>query len=1243
MVTLLLWTNSATAQAPVEYSWRGRPNFTYNPGNSTNVSKSRGTYRTGTQEFFLCGGMNDYTSTVSCGNVSGVDQSYTQTISSTTVGTTAYDRRIVYPAYQGAQQTVSNDFYNVFNCGDLEERSTFFGSCNRNFPSTTEVGRRDYSVSVVDFSGKGSFSLCATSSPTVNLRSTVFWTYISVPKDYGTLYFTGSNTAVNNAISGNTLNLAALTTGSYVITANLPMMANGVARATITINVVNPPAPNAGADVETYEGQTVNLFTGAGTTTGTWSVNGGSLTGSNFTVAEGSITGSFINYTATLTSGTGCTSSDTKIIKVYNKPSNATLTATNLSRCLDEGNVNLVPYTDAVFETVWFHKKQGTTDFSTSTAGIQNNIVRIAEYFGEGTHTFKMLVRNKAYAAASVEKEFTILVRPVTDFTFNTIETRCISDGIIELQEYTSLNTSFSVITGTAAALIGTQFYPNINGVGTVTIRATFTNSDGCSRSRDRTFSINGFVSPPAVTPNQTVCIEQGNVTLTGTPTGGVWSGPGINANTGQINLNTAGTGIKQYTYTVSSQGFCVASSTSTVTINSAPTVFAGDDLVICSYNSSNVRTNSLNFASLNFSPSGGTWSSDDTQLNSLISNSTGTLDLSSFDRFGTFKFRYSVSSGSCTSFDEVNLTLAYEQTADVLTLQPGNVCESGSVSLNVVNSKSSQYDPVWYISETASSSLSTGNSYTTPSISQNTTYWVAIRNIVTGCVSQKLPIVAVVNPRPQVFVTDNIYICNVGETINLNEYVNVTGGTFTSPFVTGTLFNSTLVSGDGTYIVNYLYTDPTTNCSRTIDVPVIVGSNLNVNAGTDRFVCEGGPVVNLNATPAGGTWSSTNSEVNNAIDNSQARLNLSGLLPGAYTLRYSIGDINGCFAFDDINLTIEGKPEPETLDDVTICSGTTASLRVRNVTTGQLVNWYLQEGSTTPFETSVELVTPQLNVNTNYFYELVGSTGCPSDRKRVTVFVNSPPVINIGEDLFRCDNNFDIDLRQFEGTFTGGVWTGPNVSNGIFTANNLPSGQYQVTYTFNDPVSGCGSSDSKNITIGIIPNPSVSENLINSGDGVQFDVNNKNLITSIEWDFGDGFKSTDVQPFHYYLTPGVYDVKLNLTLSTGCSESFVFEGFVEVIGEEIEIITSSKEEVGQTPFVYPNPVTNSLKLSKKIEAKELYLMDMKGNTLYKTSNLSISPNDNILDKLNNTLAPGMYFLIINESSANHKLKFVKR
>lgn len=66
-------------------------------------------------------------------------------------------------------------------------------------------------------------------------------------------------------------------------------------------------------------------------------------------------------------------------------------------------------------------------------------------------------------------------------------------------------------------------------------------------------------------------------------------------------------------------------------------------------------------------------------------------------------------------------------------------------------------------------------------------------------------------------------------------------------------------------------------------------------------------------------------------------------------------------------------------------------------------------------------------------------------------------------------------------------------------------------------------------------------------------------------WDFGDGTTSTNVNPSHIYNTPGNFNVKLVTSSSLGCSDSILYEHYIQVLGPIANFSTSATE--GCSPF----------------------------------------------------------------------------
>jgi hypothetical protein len=117
-----------------------------------------------------------------------------------------------------------------------------------------------------------------------------------------------------------------------------------------------------------------------------------------------------------------------------------------------------------------------------------------------------------------------------------------------------------------------------------------------CSASDSMTFTRNmpTFISAGA---DISLCISSGTVNLNGTPTGGVWTGTGVSANT--FSPLISGPGAFNLVYTFTDSNGCEGVDTALYTVNISPTVNAGNDTAVCADA----------YLNLDGLPSGGSWS----------------------------------------------------------------------------------------------------------------------------------------------------------------------------------------------------------------------------------------------------------------------------------------------------------------------------------------------------------------------------------------------------------------------------------------------------------------------------------------------------------------------------------------------------------------------------------------------------------------------------------------------------------
>lgn len=73
--------------------------------------------------------------------------------------------------------------------------------------------------------------------------------------------------------------------------------------------------------------------------------------------------------------------------------------------------------------------------------------------------------------------------------------------------------------------------------------------------------------------------------------------------------------------------------------------------------------------------------------------------------------------------------------------------------------------------------------------------------------------------------------------------------------------------------------------------------------------------------------------------------------------------------------------------------------------------------------------------------------------------------------------------------------------------------------------------------------------------DTVQF-YNNSNNFESVEWDFGDGTTSTEINPVHIYTSPGAYDVSLIVTSCDGATHTESKESYI-ILDEDAAVCSA--------------------------------------------------------------------------------------
>ncbi len=150
------------------------------------------------------------------------------------------------------------------------------------------------------------------------------------------------------------------------------------------------------------------------------------------------------------------------------------------------------------------------------------------------------------------------------------------------------------------------------------------------------------------IDPVEPLCLSDGDYQLTTNLTGGVWSGPGVDPQTGTIDLEAAGDGVFDYTYVYQAGTSCMQSgSTPVEIIDAAQGLSAGADEAACE--------GPATFTLSGGSPANGAWSGP-----GIVDAAAGTIDLAQLTPGESYTYNYCVESqqvAGCSACDTKTLT----------------------------------------------------------------------------------------------------------------------------------------------------------------------------------------------------------------------------------------------------------------------------------------------------------------------------------------------------------------------------------------------------------------------------------------------------------------------------------------------------------------------------------------------------------------------------------------------------------
>ena len=636
---------------------------------------------------------------------------------------------------------------------------------------------------------------------------------------------------------------------------------------------------------------------------------------------------------------------------------------------------------------------------------------------------------------------------PVASFTASTISV-CVGQSVTFTDTSANNPTSWLWTLPGATPNSSTVQNPTVvyNTAGTYAVTLQAFNYNGSD-----TKVVTGYITvtayPTVLTTTPASRCDTGTITLAATASAGTLSwyanptgGSALGTGTSFITPSISGT-TTYYVETVNAS--CASSRTAVIaTVNTTPSITSTTPASRC--NAGQVTLSATASAGSTI------W----------YANASGGSVLSSSNNFvtpsisGTTTYYVEASAGSCTS-PRVAVIATVNTTPIVTSTTPNSRCDAGTVTLLAAADAGTLN---WYANASGGSSLGTGTSFTTPSISGTTIYYVDASTAT--CTSGRTAVTATINITPTVTGIPNSR-CNAGTvTISasanagtISWYANASGG---SALGTGTSFITPSISGTTTYYaesVNATCTSPR--------VPVIATVNISpsITSTTPASACTPG-CATLSATASTGTiqWYSVAS--GGTLYFTGANLNICNL-PSTATYYVQTTDGTCTSPRSPVVYTVTGAiPSILSTSGGNRCGPGTVTLNA-TADSGTL-NWYSASTGGTLLGTGASFTTPSISTTTNYYVEASNGT-CSSNRLTVTASISStsPPVANAAQTFCAGET---VGLIAVIPSGPSIIWyDAATAGNVVLNGSLIVSG---TTYYASQTISGCESTSRTAVTM---------------------------------------------------------------------------------------------------------------------------------------------------------------------------------
>jgi PKD repeat protein len=564
----------------------------------------------------------------------------------------------------------------------------------------------------------------------------------------------------------------------------------------------------------------------------------------------------------------------------------------------------------------------------------------------------------------------------------------------------------------------------------------------------DTSASVTVTVNPnpnATITPPGILCAGGNSTNLTSATPGGTWSGTGItNALAGTFNPNVSGTGTFQVTYTVTVNG-CTSTDNETITVNTLPNANFTFPSVLCDNSA---------LANLNPVVNGGAFSGNGVTGSQFNPSTSGT---------GSIPVTYTITQNGCTNSSTNNIQVNPSPVIAFGSLP--TFCQGGQAAILPVTPAGGTWSGIGI--------TNTSTGLFNPSVSGVGTF-NAIYSVSNNFNCTKIDTIpVVVSALPNAAFTSPASVCNNAALVQFTP--TTPGGTWTGPgVVNGTqgTFDPTQLS-PGTYQITY--TANNNGCTSTSTNSIVVNAAPNVQIASQNTVCDNSPIIQLSATPSGGTWAGSG-----IVSPSAGTFNPAVSGPGLILVTYT-ATLGQCSDTDTLDILVNPAPDPSFTVTSPLCV-TDNPVNLTPVTPGGVFS-----GTGGVINNTFDPAAGGGNYNVYYTVTVNGCT----DSDTMQVVVNDIPVANgtvTLQQVGQLTYNFNGSASQYGVTYNWNFGDG-NTGNGVTTSHTYANpGTYDVvlivinacgsdTFTTKLVINGTSIASFENgASVNVTPNPFQSE-----------------------------------------------------------------------------------------------------------------------------------------------------------------------